>query len=207
MNQIVELYNDFFEINPHDYIAMINFIEKNYILFENKTKFDDKEDFDNYNLIMSQYILSLESLGKYKKSSEYARKMLKLIELNADIFGINLFEYSYFISIMTTKGRSHFYIKEYDKSILIFSELYNYDKENDNFKDWLISSKKRKRNSYINYLYIIALILIFTELFLSDKINSKVGLFMDIIGLLFLLAAFFMEYFLDKLLVRINKNK
>lgn len=178
MAEAFEIYSDFYDIEPGDSVGIIRLYEQNKILLDNKSTFKDKEDFNDYVLLSAQYVISLEKMGKYSKSVQYADKILELIDLRKDEFDINQKDFTTYWSIMTTKGRAFFYLKDYNCSILIFKKLLEWDLENDYFKLWLDESKSKKRNLINNYLYIIAAILIIAELFFGSQIeNPKIRLY------------------------------
>ena len=201
MAEALEIYSDFYEIEANDSMGIIRLYEKNQILLDNKSTFKDKEDFNDFVLLTAQYCISLEKMGKYSKAIKYADRLLQLIDSKNEEFNINQKDYTTYWSILTTKGRSLYNLKDYKNSIPIFERLLEWDTDNDNLKNWLDASKSRKRNSINQYLYIIALIFITTELFFGDQIgNPMIKLYVTGFGFLIFTIALINEYLVDIIL-------
>ncbi len=201
MAEALEIYSDFYEIDPNDSMGIIRLYEKNQLLLDNKSTFKDKDDFNDFALLLGQYVISLEKMGKYSKSVKYSDKLLDIIDLKKDEFNIIKKDFTTYWSIMTSKGRALYHIKDYKNSIPIFEELLEWDSDNDNFKNWLDAAKSRQRNSINKYLYIIASILIITEIFFGDQIgNPKIKLYMTGFGFIMFMIALINEYLMDKIL-------
>lgn len=207
MAEALEIYSDFYEIDPNDSMGIIRLYEKNQLLLDNKSTFKDKDDFNDFALLLGQYVISLEKMGKYSKAVKYSDKLLDLIDLKKDEFNITKKDFTTYWSIMTSKGRALYNIKDYKNSIPIFEELLEWDSDNDNFKNWLDASKSRQRNSINKYLYIIASILIITEIFFGDQIgNPKTKLYMTGFGFIMFMIALINEYIVDKILKMIKNE-
>jgi len=207
MAEALEIYSDFYEIDPNDSMGIIRLYEKNQLLLDNKSTFKDKDDFNDFALLLGQYVISLEKMGKYSKAVKYSDKLLDLIDLKKDEFNITKKDFTTYWSIMTSKGRALYNIKDYKNSIPIFEELLEWDSDNDNFKNWLDASKSRQRNSINKYLYIIASILIMTEIFFGDQIgNPKIKLYMTGFGFIMFMIALINEYIVDKILKMIKNE-
>lgn len=207
MAEALEIYSDFYEIDPNDSMGIIRLYEKNQLFLDNKSSFKDKDDFNDFVLLLGQYVISLEKMGKYSKAVKYSDKLLHLIDLKKDEFDIKQKDFTTYWSIMTSKGRALYNLKDYKNSIPIFEKLLDWDSENDNFKNWLDASKSRQRNAINKYLYIIASILIITEIFLGDQIgNPKIKLYMTGLGFIMFMIALINEYLVDKILKMIKKE-
>ncbi|MBS4059093.1 MAG: hypothetical protein KG029_01720 [Bacteroidetes bacterium] len=207
MAEALDIYSDFYEIDPNDSMGIIRLYEKNQLLLDNKLSFKDKADFNDFVLLVGQYVISLEKMGKYSKAIKYADRLLELIDSKKVDFEINLNDFTTYWSILTTKGRSLYNLKDYKNSIPIFKRLTDWDADNDNLKNWLDSSKSRKRNSINKYLYIGASILIISKIFLEDQIeNPKIKLYMTGLGFVMFMIALINEYLVDKLLKMIKNE-
>jgi tetratricopeptide (TPR) repeat protein len=206
MQEIEKIYDGFYKIDVKNHSKIVKFYENNQLILDNKSKFIDFEDFKEHTLILAQYIISLESLGKLSKTIKYAEKTLSIIETNIDNFETPIKDFDAYWSTLTSKGRAHYNIKEYKVAIEIFEKLIDWDNENDYFKQWLDASKKRKRNSLNKYFYLAAFIFIFGEIAISRNIlNQEIKLMMLKLGFLCLLTALINEYFWDKIIKWIKK--
>ena len=206
MAEVSEIYSEFNEIGPNDSMGIIRLYEKNQILLDNKSIFYDKDDFTNYALLVGQYVISLETIGKYSKAIKYADRLLQLIDSKSEEFEINQQDFTTYWSILTTKGRSFYHLKDYRNSIPIFERLVAWDADNDYLKDWLDSSRSRKRNAINKYLYSISVILYFTEVFFGDKIgNQKIKLFLIVSALILFIIALVNEHLVDRIFKMIKK--
>jgi len=207
MAETFEIYSDFYDIDPSDSIGIIRLYEKNQILLDNKSTFKDKNDFNDFVVLLGQYAISLEKMGKYSKAVKYSDKLLQLIDLKKDEFKINKKDFTIYWSIMASKGRALYNIRDYKNSIPIFKKLLEWDSDNDNFKNWLDDSKSMKRNSINKYLYIIALILLITYIFFGNQIgNPKIELYMSGFGFILFMIAMINEYLVDRILKMIKKK-
>ena len=201
MQEIEKIYDEFYEIEVENHFEIVKLYKKNQLILDNKSNFIDFEDFNEYILVLTKYIIGLEKLGRYTKTIQYADKNISLIENNIDKFNVPLSDYNAYWSTLTSKGRAHYNKKEYKISIEIFEKLCDWDSENDHLKEWLEASKKGKRNSLNKYFYLTAFVFIFGELVFSDGFLSKeIKLIMLKVGFLFLLAALINEYFWDKII-------
>ena len=207
MTEGLEIYSDFYEIDPDDSMGIIRLYEKNQLLLDNKSTFKDKDDFNDFVLYLAQYVISLEKMGKYSKAVTYSDKLLHLIDLKKKEFDINQNDFTTYWRIMTSKGRALYNLKEYKKAIPIFEKLLEWDSENDNFKNWLDASKSRQRNSINKYLYIIASVLIITVIFFGDQFGiAKIKLYMSGVGFVIFMIALINEYLVDRILKMIKKE-
>lgn len=207
MTKLHEIYIDFYDIDPNDYMGIIQFYESNSLLLDNKTEFQNKNDFNDHVSVLGKYVISLENLGKYSKTIKYADKALHLIDSKADEYSIKLKDFTIYWSILTSKGRTLYNLKDYKNSIQVFDKLLTWDADNDNFKNWRNAAKSKNRNSINNYLYIIAGLLLVTEIFLGDIMRiPKVRLYMGGMGLLLFSIALFNDYFLGKVLKWYKNN-
>ncbi len=207
MAKALEIYSDFYEIDPNDSMGIIRLYEKNQLLLDNKSTFKDKDDFNDFVLLVGQYVISLEKTGKYSKAIKHADRLLALIDSKKDEFDINQKDFTSYWSILITKGRSLYNLKDYKNSIPIFERLTEWDADNDNLKIWLDASKSRKRNSINKYLYIGASILIISKIFLNDQIeNPKIKLYMTGLGFVLFMIALINEYVVGKILKMIKNE-
>ncbi len=201
MTEPLKIYSDFYSIDTKDYMGIIRFYESNSLLLDNKSSFQNRDDFNDYVSVVGQYVISLESLGKYSKTIKYADRLSHLIDTNAGKYCIKLMDFTPYWSILASKGRAHYNLKDYKNSILVFDKLLTWDTDNDNFKIWRDGAKSKKRNSINSYLYISAAILLVTEIFFGDLSGiPKIRFYMSGFGFLLILIALFNELFLGKIL-------
>jgi hypothetical protein len=112
MTEPLKIYSDFYSIDTKDYMGIIRFYESNSLLLDNKSTFQNRDDFNDYVSVVGQYVISLENLGKYSKTIKYADRLLHLIDTNADKYGIKLMDFTPYWSILTSKGRAHYNLKD-----------------------------------------------------------------------------------------------
>jgi tetratricopeptide (TPR) repeat protein len=202
-----DIYSSFYDIGPDNSMGIIRLYENNQIILDNQTTFIDKDDFKEFVILMAQYVISLEKMGKYTKSIKYADRLLQLIDSKKDEFEILINDFTSYWSVLTSKGRSLYNLKDYKSSILIFERLLEWDSDNDNFRLWLDTSKSRKREFINRYLYIASSILIFTHLFIGDSIiNPKIKNYMLGLGIILFIIALLNEHLVEKILKMIKKK-
>ena len=149
----------------------------------------------------------MENIGKYTKTLKYAERGINLIDLKLEEYNIDLKDYSSYWSMLSSKGRAHFYLKDYKNSIQSYERLHSWDPERDNIKNWLESAKSRQRNSINKYLYITAIILILTEMIFGNKFgNPNLKLYISIISFVIFLTGVINEYYGDNLVKLIRKK-
>ena len=116
MAGISEIYREFYSINSNDSAGIIRLYEKNKIFLDNKSTFKDKNDFNNFVLLVSHYIINLEKVGKYSKAVKYAGRLLRLIDFKKEEYNINQKDFTIYWTVMASKGRALFYLKDYKNS-------------------------------------------------------------------------------------------
>jgi len=201
------IYADFYNIDSDDTTGIIKFYENNSLILDNKSVFQDKDDFNEYIIILCQYVISLEKIGKYTKAVKYAEKAVNLIEDKLSEYNINLKEFTKYWSILSSRARAQYNLKDYKNSILTFKKLYLWDPDNDNIRNWLDSAKSRQRNSINIYFYVTGLILLFVEMIFGNQFgNPKLKLYLSVISFLFLSIGLVNEYFGDKLIKLFRKK-
>ena len=196
------LYDDFYELDPNDYYGIIKFYESNILILENKSSFKDKADFEEFILLQCQYIISLEKTGKYRKTISKAEMVIKLLDNNSKTYNIDLNIYTTYWSILTSKGRAFYNLKDYKNSIPIFERLLEWDSDNDNFKNWLNASKSEKRNLINKYLYSLAFILFIVSFTLESRETKGI---LIILGFIIAFTGTINEYFGDKIILWLRK--
>ena len=197
MKKLAQIYDDFYDLPKDDYTEIIKLFESNNLLLDNKNKFVDKTDFDEYMLLITAYIFSLEHIGKYNKSLHYANKAINLINKNSTQFNLNQNKYIPYWNIMMIKGRAHYNLKQYKPATIIFKAMYNHDSENDYVKKWLDASKENQRSSINKYFYISSL---FMMLFSYLPMFNTNKVFLLKLGMVLLIIATINTYFGDKIL-------
>lgn len=201
------IYADFYKIDSNDTSGIIKFYENNALILDNKTVFQDKDDFNEYIIILCKYVISLEKIGKYTKAVKYAEKAVNLIDYKLSEYNINLKDFTKYWSMLSSKARAHYNLKDYKNSILTFKKLHLWDPDNDNIKNWLDSAQSRQRNSINIYFYVTGLILLFGEMIFGNKFgNPELKLYMSVISFIFLSVGLINEYFGDKLVKLIRKK-
>jgi tetratricopeptide (TPR) repeat protein len=202
MTEALEIYSDFYEIEPNDSLGIIRLYEKNKFFLDNKSNFKDKDDFNDLVLFTGQYVISLEKMGKYSKAIKYAEKLLQLIDSKKEEFNINLMEFTTYWSILTTIGRSFYNLKDYKNSVPIFEKLLEWDSDNDYFKNWLNASKSEKRNAINKYLYSLAFILFITSFTIESRKTEGI---LIMLGFIIAFTGTINEYFGDKIISWLRK--
>lgn len=198
-----KLYNDFYELDTNDYFGVIKLYEQNSLILENRSIFQDKNDFEDFMFVKCIYIISLENTGKYKKTISQAETAIQLIESNLKSYNININEHTTYWSILTSTGRAYYNLKDYNNSQQTFKRLLDWDPENDIFKEWLIASQSEKRKSINKYLYILALFLFLLSFLLESRETKRLLL---IFGFLLAITGSINEYFGDKIIAWGKKN-
>ena len=104
MTDFQNIYNDFFKIDVNNYSEIIRFYESNSLFLDNKSTFLNSDDFNDYVLIVAQFVISLENLGKYSKANKYSNKLLAFIDNNVNKYGIKLKDFTPYWRFLQAKG-------------------------------------------------------------------------------------------------------
>ena len=198
MKQNMSLYDKFYHLGAKDYKGIVKFYDDNAADLEDRTVFIDKDDFNTYVLIMAQYVVGLENLGKHYRATVFADKVISLVTSNIDEYQLDLINFTPYRSVWACKGRSHFVLKEFKKAEEAFSVLISLDPENMNFRKWHYTAKSKRRKSVNKYLLLASVLLIAVALIFGNKIDPPtVKLYLLILGFLLMWVVAFNSIFFD----------
>ncbi len=185
MKDSKSLYQEFYRLGAKDYKAIVQFYDNNAADLEDITSFEDKEQFNTYALIMAQYVVGLENLGKHPRVVLFADKVISLIVSKIDEYQIDVSHFTPFRSVLASKGRSHFVLKEFRNAEKAFKTLSSLEPENINFQKWHYTAKSKRRKAVNKYLIGISLLLVSFAIIFGDKIEPPtVKLYLLILGFL-----------------------
>ena len=165
------LYDEFYGIDTKDYKRIYKFYGDHADELESRTNFEDKDDFNVYMLIMAQYVVSLENLEKHFRATVFADKLLPLIVAKASEYQIDLSSFTPYRSMLASKGRSHYVLKEFRKAEAAFKILAAIEPENINFQKWHYTAKSKRRKSVNKYLFIAAITVIIIAFMFGSQFN------------------------------------
>ncbi len=198
--ELPKIYEGFYEFDTNDNIGIIRYCESNLLYIDNKESFKDYDDFFCFSQMIVQFVISLEKIGKYSKAIKYADKAISLFEANLNEYEIELNDFNYYWSVLTSKGRLHYEFKEYDKSILAFEKLLSWDSDNDNFKLWLDSAISKKRRSINKYLYAGAIFLLILSYVIKGQTENIYRFrLIPITGFFLVVVAAINEFVIDEI--------
>ncbi|HEY9115550.1 MAG TPA: hypothetical protein VIN10_12695 [Bacteroidales bacterium] len=195
MSEIKVIYEEFYNIDVNDHSRFVEFYKDNSLYFENKKTFTDYNDFICFTQVVTKFIIGLENNGRYQKTIEYADKYNKILADYISNNNLDLNDFNYYWSNLTSKGRAAFQLKDYKSAIEVFEELSEWDKENDYFKNWLKAAKHRKRNAYNKLIYIGALVFFLLAVLADDRDVSSLFL---VSGFILALVASINDYIGNK---------
>jgi tetratricopeptide (TPR) repeat protein len=195
MSEIENIYFKHLDINVQNYSDKIKYYESNIITLDSKKNFKDPEEFEQYILILADYVLALEREGYYTKAIKYADKFLLMVENRHKEFGVKLNENDFYRGVLAHKARSLFELKDYKKSKIYFERVLEIDPENDGIKNWIADCKRGSKIKKARLFYILGFIFVILDL----TIGRNSGIIPDsyllaIIGFSFLMIAVYNEY-------------
>ena len=206
MKTNASLYNEFYGIDPKNYEQIYTFYSDNEAELEGRITFDNWEDFNTYMLIMAQYIVSLENLEKHHNATVYAERVLPTIVAQTAQYQIDIKTVTPYRSILACKGRCHYTLNEFGKSIATFKQLVTMDADNSTFRNWLISAKSKQRRSLNKYFFVAAAALLAIGFMFSDQLNPPaIKLYLLIAGFSLLWLATINAFFVDMIKRMIRK--
>ena len=192
------LYKEFYRLGAKDYKAIVKFYDDNAANLEDRTSFDDKEEFNTYALIMAQDVVGLENLGKNLRATLFADKVIALIVSKIDEYQIDVSHFTPFRSVLASKGRSHFVLKEFKKAEKAFKMLASLEPENVNFQKWHYTARSKRRKAVNKYLFGISLLLIAIALIFGNRIEPPtIKLYLLILGFLLIWIVAINSVFFD----------
>jgi tetratricopeptide (TPR) repeat protein len=134
-NTIENIYIHYRTTSEFSSDAVIDFFTRNSILFNNLTKFTDKEELKLYAELMCQNLNALYHKGRYSEIVATAEKNIRFV--NTKIVRLNLVAFinEWYSGILFLKAMALYKLKNYKVSTKIFRQLTNEDKRNENYKN------------------------------------------------------------------------
>ena len=139
------LYFEFNEIASDDYSEQVEFFEKNLYFLKNPESLDkilSRKEFMRRIFILENCSIAFSVLNNHRKALEISNLIVKSIERNKSKFNIDLNKEFYYLNSLSTKGKSLYYLKEFNEAEQTFKTLLEYDFLNQiDSINWFIDSK------------------------------------------------------------------
>ncbi|HTD40836.1 MAG TPA: hypothetical protein VK671_09465 [Mucilaginibacter sp.] len=151
---ISNIYDNFratYEDNPQ---FILDFFQKNIIVFNNVKAFIDEEDLHKYIELSCIYAESLYNKGRYNDTVDSTTISMSIID--KEILRLNADEIKddWYYSILFLKGMASYSLKDFKTATPIFKELILFDPKNEKYGNWLRHSQQKQRQ-WINTIILI----------------------------------------------------
>jgi hypothetical protein len=198
-NTIENIYSDFRSTFVDKPEFIIDFYNKNAIFFNNIKSFKDKEELKLFIEMTCKYVEALYLKDRYNMVVDTIDKQQVFID--QEILRLNATDIkdAWYYSISFVKGMASYKLKDFKAATQIFKELVSYDNQNDRYKNWLRYSLSGQRRWLVNAIYVVSMILIFTEMFFKSSItNNSIRQTLLGIGLLGIIGNSIYEYYIKR---------
>ncbi|HZK96875.1 MAG TPA: hypothetical protein VFC67_21935 [Prolixibacteraceae bacterium] len=174
----------------------IDMYEKNLDFFNDLLLSGRKEEIEYVLPIkMFKYADSLNLTGNHKKAFTVLNEIDRDLE---KLKGRSKWYNQYFESLTFLKGVCLGRLKKYRKSNIEFEKLLRKKPDNDNFKDWFKTNKKKQIGQIFDSLIIIAMIYYFAILILGFIYTKLDNFIIRDIGLIIAISSYSISYFWKK---------
>ncbi|MFD1258467.1 hypothetical protein ACFQ3S_16800 [Mucilaginibacter terrae] len=184
--QLHEIFYAYEEAYTSDPYYVINFMKKNAEILHQENDFDEIADLKKYLAIVSQYIKALVDTGRYNKAIDEALYFLPVIEKNMIYLHINPAEETWYLSVCFQKGYAHYQLSDYFIALKQFKILLEFTPDSDQIKMWIDHSRYGTYKRYLNFIIIIASVLIFCPILFRNVLSPIIKIIMIISGLVLL---------------------
>jgi tetratricopeptide (TPR) repeat protein len=173
--------------------TVIDFYEKNQILFYNyKILSEDEQILDLIN-IKCHYINALISKSRFTKAKtfiEHVDILNQKIKHLPDFYAKYEEEKEYYLGLI------YGYLKNYSESLFIFERLVKIDPENDMYKEWYTQMKVNLINKQTTIGTYLGLIIMLIDLGSNVIFNYKINSYFFLAGLTLLIGSLIFPYIL-----------
>jgi len=169
---VSNLYDDFTSTYNDDPQFIIDFFNKNTIVFNNLKTLADEDDLRCYIELSMSHAYALFQKNRYTETIDSINKTLPIIDKEIIKLNANESRDGYY-TLFFLKGQASYRLNDYKTATPIFKELIVYDPKNENYKKWLRDSINKKEVRIFTMITIGSSMLILIETMLSFfKIGS-----------------------------------
>jgi hypothetical protein len=198
-NSIQLLYSDYRTATEYSPEYVLDFFSRNALQFNNITRFQDGDELHLYIELTWQYLNALFIKDRYNVTVDQSIKHLEIIDREMEHLNITSIKNDWYYGILFLKGMATYRLRDYKTSTLIFKRLIEVDPENDNYKNWLNSSRYGQRMWISRTITIICVALLLIEIFFKKYIPSFIArLSLDGIALTGFIVILFYDYYIKR---------
>jgi tetratricopeptide (TPR) repeat protein len=174
---------------------VINFYEKNAMFFNNIKQFLNKEELGMYIEIVEKYIWAFYNKGSYNIAIDLVDKHQVFIDKEIKRLNADELKNEWYYSLSFVKGMASYNQNDYKTATRIFKRLVLIDNKNDNYKNWLKSSKYYLQSKFIHIFQIVCFIVVIIVIFFPKYISRNIGIPLNEIAMVGFLVTFLYEYY------------
>ena len=127
----------------HSPDSAIKFYKENRLLFNNINRFSNQQELLLFMEVYYQCVNAFVIRKQYRNALS-ALRSLPAIERAMDEFGIDRSKYQFYKQIIFQKACSLYYLRDVNQAMRLFSQLHEYEPENDVLKNWVENCRLRK---------------------------------------------------------------
>jgi hypothetical protein len=173
-SSITQLYSNFIDVFENKPDSIIQFHQKNIILFDNNKSFKNSDEIKLYIDMVCHYTGALYAKSYYTDTVNSAEKYLPIIEEGIKDFNADYLYDDWYYGIVFFKAMAYYNVREFKIATILFKQLQQHDPKNERYQNWLNHSKHRQTMGLIKIINIICLVLIAVDiLFINSSMKQK----------------------------------
>lgn len=205
-NTIENIYFDYRTAAEYPPDYTLEFYIKNSILFSNLAAFKDEKGLRLYCELVYQHLSALYQKGRYNDIVDTATKSLIFIDTEKERLSLRTFSDEWYNGILSFEAMALYQLREYKASTNIFRQLSQYDKKNENYKNWLSYSLYGQRMWISKTISVLCGLMILIEIFFKRYIPSfGIRISLDGIAFVGLVGTIIYDYFIKRSFTRTNR--
>ena len=206
-NTIENIYFDYRTATEYPPDYTLEFFKKNSVLFSNLATFKDEKELKLYCELVYQNLSALYQKGRYNDTVDTAKKTLKFIEYEIERLSLKAFNDEWYIGLLSFEAMALYQLRDYKASTNIFRQLTQYDKRNENYKNWLSYSLYGQRMWISKTITVLCGLMILIEIFFKRYIPSfLVRMSLDGMALIGLVGTAIYDYYIKRSFRRTNQK-
>ncbi|WP_426671034.1 hypothetical protein ACPPVU_07340 [Mucilaginibacter sp. McL0603] len=196
ISNIYDNFRETYEDNPQ---FILDFFQKNIIVFNNVKAFNDEDDLRKYIELSCVYAESLYNKGRYNDTVDSTTDSLSIID--KEILRLNADEIKddWYYSILFLKGMASYSLKDFKTATPIFKVLILFDPQNEKYGNWLRHSLQKQRQWINTIILIVGTVFILAGAILRFYTkNYMVRQSFPIIGIALLIGNYIFELYSNR---------
>ena len=183
--------------------SIIDFYEGSKLYFDNYQLLEGQDSITDAIDVKLRYISALIDKNRYNRAIPICDEidwLILKVENNKELK--KKFKIANQFNLGVLKG----YLKSYNESLKIFSELIQSDSENDLYHDWYSQMKRNVLHKRLNYFSYVGLAIVLGDIFSDIIFEYSFNRYVVLLGFIIMVGAWLIPYGIQKI-ERMKKNK